>query len=196
MGQRAIAVMNAEEFFAWQAEQDELYELVDGLPLQMMAGAKRRHDRITVNLIGEAYAKLRGHSCQPTTQDTTINVSDTQIRRPDMMIDCGPYSDNSFIAADPRAVFEVLSDSTRVFDQTKKLEEYKAVASLTHIVLIDPDSPEAIAFQREPGGAWASRTVKGLEAEISFADLGFTLSLSEIYSDLTFRPRPKLVFEE
>jgi Uma2 family endonuclease len=32
-----------EEFFAWQERQPERYELVDGFPIRMMAGAKNVH---------------------------------------------------------------------------------------------------------------------------------------------------------
>ena len=97
--------MTADEFFAWHDLQDELYELVDGLPLKMMSGAENRHDDITVNLIVEAGNKLRGKPCRPTTQDTAIQISNRQIRRPDMIIKCGPSRDKTFVALDPRAIF-------------------------------------------------------------------------------------------
>ena len=193
MGQQALASMTADEFFAWQETQDELYELVDGQPMQMMAGAKRRHDQVTINLIVAVDARLRGKSCQPTTQDTAIQISATQIRRPDLAIDCGPFADEDYVAPDPRAVFEVLSRSTRIFDHTKKLEEYKSLASLRHIVLIDPDSPQVIAFQRSSDNSWASLTITGLDTAIDFADLGFNLLLRDNYRDLVFRVKPLLV---
>ncbi len=196
MGEKAIAVMNATEFFAWQESQDDLYELVDGLPLKMMTGARNRHDQIVVNIIGETRAILRGRTCRPTTQDSGVKISETQIRRPDVAIDCGPLVDESYLVNDPRVVFEVLSSSTRIFDQTKKLEEYKSVASLTHIVLIDPDAPELIVFARAAGQPWVSRTIEGLEAEVEFSSLGFSLPMAEIYRDLSFRARPALVDRE
>ena len=113
-----------------------------------------------------------------------------------MTIKCGPSREKTFVALDPRAVFEVMSPSTRGFDQSKKLEEYKSVESLSHIVLIDPDSPELIAYQRDASRAWVARMFSGLAAEVEFADLGFSLSLAEIYSDVAFRAKPVLVVEE
>ena len=196
MGQRAITSMTADEFFAWQEMQDELYELVDGMPLQMMSGTENRHDDITVNLIIEVGNKLRGKPCKPATQDTAVKISEGRIRRPDMTIKCGPSREKTFVALDPRAVFEVLSPSTRGFDQSKKLEEYKSVASLSHIILIDADSAELIAYQRDASRAWVARTRSGLAEVLEFADLGFSLSLDEIYRDVTFRAKPVLVVEE
>ena len=193
MGQRAVSVMTADEFFTWQLAQDGLYELVDGFPVKMMSGAENRHDDITTNLIVESGLRLRGKPCKPTTQDTGIRISDTQIRRPDMAIKCGPSREKTYYALDPRAVFEVLSPSTRGFDLTKKLEEYKSVSTLRHIVLIDPESPEIVAHQRRQDGIWESRTIKGLDAEIPFDDLGFDLSLAEIYRGVSFHPKPILI---
>ena len=161
MGEQAIVAMTAGEFFAWQERQSELYELVDGYPLKMMSGAANRHDQITVNIIVASANRLRGKSCRPTTQDTGIKISNTQIRRPDVAIACGPVVENSYIASDPRVVFEVLSPSTRLFDHAKKLEEYKSVASLRHILLIDPDAAEIIAFTRQTDATWTSRTIAG-----------------------------------
>ena len=193
MGETAVFAMTEGEFFVWQEAQNDLYELVDGIPLQMMTGASNRHDRITVNIIIEAGTKLRGKSWRPVTRDTSIKISETQIRRPDVAIDCGPVIDKSYIANDPRAVFEVLSPSTRLFDQARKLEEYKSVSSLFYTVLIDPDSPALITFTRQADGGWTSRTIEGLEEEVDFSAIGFTLPLVEIYRDLSFRPKPMLV---
>ena len=196
MGQRAVTTMTVGEFFVWQEEQDGLYELVDGYPLQMMSGAKRQHDRVTINLIVAVDRKLQGKPCQSSTQDTGIRISNTQIRRPDLAIDCGKFDPESYVADEPRAVFEVLSPSTRGFDQSKKLEEYKTIKSLQHIVLIDPNNPEVIAYQRAANGVWETHRFGGLEAAIEFADLGIELPMKEIYRNVNFLPRPVLVVEE
>src|ERR1700704_5271862 len=52
-----------EEFFAWQDKQPERYELVDGFPVRMMAGAKNVHDDIVVNVRAELRNQLRGGAC-------------------------------------------------------------------------------------------------------------------------------------
>jgi Uma2 family endonuclease len=46
MGDRATKGMTIEEFLAWQMDQEDRYELVDGQPVAI-AGAKLRHDRMT-----------------------------------------------------------------------------------------------------------------------------------------------------
>ena len=58
-----------EEFFAWQEGHSERYELVDGFPMRMMAGAKNVHDDIVVNVLAELRNQLRGGGCRPFTSD-------------------------------------------------------------------------------------------------------------------------------
>ncbi len=43
-------LMSVEEFFAWQLDQEERYELVDGVPVPLrgMTGASNVHDAIVV----------------------------------------------------------------------------------------------------------------------------------------------------
>ena len=74
------------------------------------------------------------------------------MRRPDVTVDCGPTADNALERARPTAVFEVLSPSTRKTDRFRKLEEYRAVDGLMHVVLIDPDRPVVLLYTP----AWAT----------------------------------------
>src|SRR5262249_9944902 len=71
-----------EEFFAWQERQPERYELVDGFPTRMMAGAKNLHDDIVVNVLAELRNQLRGGGCRPFTSDGSVETKPGQIRRP------------------------------------------------------------------------------------------------------------------
>jgi Uma2 family endonuclease len=104
------------EFFAWQETQPERYELVDGFPVRMMAGARNVHDDIVVNILAELRNQLRGSACRPFTGDGSIETKPGQIRRPDIGVDCGPRDPNATKAASPRILAEVLSPTTRDFD--------------------------------------------------------------------------------
>jgi Uma2 family endonuclease len=48
------------QFLAWQSTRQERYELVDGRPVRMTAGARNKHDDIVVNLLTELRRQLRG----------------------------------------------------------------------------------------------------------------------------------------
>lgn len=61
--------MTADEFLVWCLDQEGKWELVDGEPLLMMAGATDRHDRVVVNLIAMLRSRLRARVAgrRPTT---------------------------------------------------------------------------------------------------------------------------------
>jgi hypothetical protein len=75
----------------------------------------------------------------------------------------------------------------------QKLEEYKMVPWLAHIVLIDPDVAEAIPWLRAEGGAWQYVTVRGLESAIRLPEIACALGLGTLYEGLTFQSRPRVL---
>jgi Uma2 family endonuclease len=184
-----------EEFFAWQEKQSERYELVDGLPVRMMAGAKNVHDDIVVNVLAELRNQLRGGGCRPFTGDGSIETKPGQIRRPDIGVDCGRRDPNATKATSPRVVVEVLSPTTRDFDTIGKLEEYKLVDSLERIVVIEPNVPEVIIWVRATDQGWRKGIRQGLDQKIDMPEIGATLTLAEIYDGVEFPARPRLVPE-
>ena len=178
------------EFLAWQTGQSERYELVDGMPLRMMSGARRAHDRVVRNVIVQLGTQLRGKPCEAFTADFAVRTGPDQIRRPDAGIDCAPEeaegADDELVANDPRLVVEVLSPSTRRFDLFDKLTEYQRVESLRHILYIDPDAVAVRHWYRE-GGGWALRVLEpgigaeALDGAVEAPDLDLRLALTDVY---------------
>ena len=170
--------MTPEEFYAWQETPDDKYELVDGYPvprwpdIEMMTGASRRHDQIVFNLIRELGNQLRGGPCRGFTSDTAVRTVGRTRRRPDAGVECGPLDDQSHDAGDVRLVAEVLSPSTHEFDLFGKLDEYKSVETLEHILLIEPNSPQAILWSRAADRSWGHAKFEGLDASIRIESIG------------------------
>ncbi len=187
--------MTPEEFYAWQGPMDEKYELVDGYPVRMMTGASRRHDQIVFNIISSLGPQLRGSSCRGFTGDTAVRTLPRTRRRPDVGVECGHMDDESFEAGEVRLVVEVLSPSTREFNHYGKLEEYKAIASMRHVLLIEPNAPQAILWSRKSAESWKHSIFEGLDAFIVLDEPKITLRLSDVYADLIFRAAPMLVEE-
>ena len=181
--------MTVDEFFAWQERQPDRYELVDGQPLRMMAGAKNVHDDIVVNVISTLRERLRGGPCRPFTGDGAVETYPGQIRRPDIGVDCGKRDANAFKAADPRLVVEVLSPSTRDFNSFRKLEEYKSIAGLSHVLLVEPNEPLVAVWSRGDDAMWSEIRISEMDASIDLTALDCTLPLAEIYDGVAFAPR-------
>jgi Uma2 family endonuclease len=197
MADAARLTMTPEDFFVWQRDQDELYELVDGHPVprhRMMTGASMQHDRATVNIIGTLYAQLRGKPCRPTTADISIRTSIRGLRRPDVMVECAPLVPDTYEVLEPRLVVEVASPSTTTIDQIRKVEEHKRHPTLAYILLVETLKPQALLYRRS-GEGWDIETFEGLQAVVDLPDAGATLSLADIYDGLTFPARRDLASE-
>lgn len=187
MAEPATRRMTVEEFFAWQAEQDHNYELVDGVPVmtvKAMTGATATHDRVTVNAIVTLGTQLRGKPCRPATSDTSVRTV-RGTRRPDITVDCGQAGPKDMAAAEPRVVIEVLSPSTMHYDRFRKLLEYQQHPAIQVIMLVNTETPLVTALRRS-GSVWNSTDYEGLEVVIPLPEIEANLPLSELYLGVEF----------
>jgi Uma2 family endonuclease len=193
MADTALHKMPADEFLAWcQDREGEKWELVFGQPLRMMTGATHRHDRIVVNLLVALANRLRGGPCAPNTDDIAVKTAaGANVRRPDVIVDCGPKDPKGLDSKTPTAVFEVLSPSNANFTRFAKVDEYKGVASVQHIIIVDHDAPRLIHHQRLASGAWSSAEIDGLGESLDLPALGVALPLAEIFADVGFGETPE-----
>ena len=143
--------------------------------------------------LAELRNQLRGGGRRPFTSDGSVETKPGQIRRPDVGVDCGRRDPNATKATSPRVVVEVLSPTTRDFDTIGKLDEYKLIDSLAHIVVIEPNAPEVIVWARGDDRSWRKAIRQGLIQEIDMPEIGVTLALAEIYDGVEFPARPRLV---
>ena len=183
-----------EEFFAWLDEGhggEYRWELVDGEPraktygdpLEMMANPAVEHGIVVGNLFGMLRERLRGGPCRPFAGDYAAETRDDQLRLPDVLVDCGKREFGERTAKGPTVVFEVLSPSTRGTDTFTKLEEYKRIATIRHVVIVEPLQPDIAIWTREDGG-WAYGRVTRIDASLALPALGADLPLVEIYEDI------------
>lgn len=184
-----------DEYMAWEAEQEEKWELVDGYavprsdrwdfdPATGMAGARRSHNRVVKNLIVSLTNRLRGTRCEALPSDIKTRSPTGNGRYPDVTVECGQTDLDSLIA-EPRLVFEVLSRSNTLKQQLKLLEDYQAVPGMEQIVFLEQDRPAALSWTRA-GGAWSREELDGVDAELRLPGLDLTLPLTEAYEGFPF----------
>jgi Uma2 family endonuclease len=190
MADTAAQKMTADQFLQWclAPEQDEArWEFVDGVPVRMMTGATRRHDQIVVNLISELRSRLRGGPCMPSTADQAVKTNaGRRVRRPDVSVDCGPYNPQGLYLRSPTVVFEVLSPSTENVTLSSKLDEYKGLAGMRHIILLDQDKLLLAHHCRAANDAWTVEELCEPHGVLKLDAISVELTLAEIYADVSF----------
>jgi Uma2 family endonuclease len=160
--------MTIDEFFAWQLQPEDRYELVDGYPVEMMSGASGRHDAVVVNIIVSLGNQLRGKRCRPRTADTAIRTGIKALRRADVLVTCEPPRDDAYEAAEPRLVVEVLSPSNTGVAWERKLKEYRRHQQLEYILLVDSRVMAVTLYTRTEQG-WADTDADRPEDVLSLA---------------------------
>lgn len=188
MGEPELKRMTADEFLVWQQSETRNYELVDGLPvlpLKAMTGASHAHDRVTVNLLASLHGQLRRKPCKPTTDDIALKIPAGNVRRPDVIVECGEVDLRGTSAVEPKMAIEVLSPSTTNFDRFTKLDEYKTVPSLAYILLVDTEQPR-LTLHRRKGDLWIPEHSEGLDAVVDLPEIECRLTARDVFEGLPF----------
>lgn len=182
MAGAALRLMEADEFLVWSARQEARYELVEGVPVEMMAGASRVHDKIVINLIVSLGRQLRGTPCGPTTADIALRTRIRGVRRPDVMVTCDPPRSDIYEALQPRMAVEVLSPSNKGVAWDRKLREYRRHEALQYILLVDSEIVGVTLYERTPDG-WNDIDLDRLVDAVELPGIGCRLTLAEIYDE-------------
>jgi Uma2 family endonuclease len=180
----AYRLLDAKEFLDIDFGPDRKAELDCGV-IRMMAGGTAAHARIQGNLFASLYSKLRGSGCRPYGSDMAIKTDAYSVRFPDVSIICGnpsaPANDKQKFFDSAVAVFEILSPSTSVYDQSVKLKEYQAVADIQTIVFIDPDTEATRIIQRLGPASWRDDSFTG-GRDVPLPSLDIIIPQSDIFA--------------
>ena len=179
--------LTPEQFFERYEGLDGKYELVGG-EVVAMNGGSIAHAVIAGNIVAALAQKLRGSGCRPFNSDTGLLVDVDTVRYPDAAIYCDPRDFDADWLRErtlkhPRIVFEVLSPSTKMDDRAYKVVEYKSLASVELIVLVEPEDRSIEVHQRLDGGSWLHRHLPRDESlALGIADA--SLTFAEIFEGL------------
>lgn len=179
---------DAEAYLAWEAEQTERHEFVDG-EVYGMTVARDAHNRVAGNIYVALRAQLRGTPCRTYMSDMKLHIaSEHAYVYPDVFVTChaadlAPSAD--LMKQHPSLVVEVMSDSTGSYDHGRKFEMYRGIAGLTEVLFVQPERAQADLFRRNPAdGLWVLHPAAGAQAVVHLASLGIDLPFTAVYEDV------------
>jgi Uma2 family endonuclease len=189
--------MTADEFFDWIETQSEPYELVDGMPVRMIAGVSQAHSVATTNIVVALDPSAKTKGCRTTSSDTAVRTGQYGVRYPDVVVDCGPPDPSAKEAARPTVVVEVSSPGTMAIDLTDKIDEYQAHEDIQVIMLVEPDVISVKVYRRDVHGLWNVEKYGNLDQSVDLPEVGSFVGLRNVYDTLEPKSRPRLhVVEE
>lgn len=94
---------------------------------------------------------------------------------------------NNLFKNHPAIIFEVLSDSTALYDKEVKLKYYKRIDSLNYYVLVAQKEKMGEVYSRiNDTQIWEYQTFETVNELIEFDRLDFTLPVAVIYEGINF----------
>lgn len=175
------------EYIRLEQQTDEKHEYVDG-QIVAMAGGTLRASLIAGNLIAALHAALKGSPCRVYSSDARIRAGRTPfLTYPDISVICGlvgtdPDDPTDTTATNPRALIEILSPTTEMYDRGEKFSRYRRISSLEEYVLVAQGKPQVETFHKNKNGEWVLNEAVGLKATLKLKSLKIKLKFEDIYA--------------
>jgi Uma2 family endonuclease len=93
----------------------------------------------------------------------------------------------------PPVVVEVLSPSTKKYDNGEKFRFYRSLPSFSEYLLLAQDEVRAERHVRQPDGSWILREFTNPADEIELKSIGCRLPLQSLYERLEFESKTPAV---
>lgn len=176
--------LTEEEYLLFEKASRDKHEFFKG-EVFAMAGAGARHNVIFSNLFGEFAFRSKGKPCKPYGSDLRIHIPEnTLYTYPDISIICGEIISSKAdpdTAVQPTVLIEILSPSTRNYDQGIKFRLYREIPTLKEFITVDSESISIEAYQINTKGNWELKDLRSIENTLAINTVGVSLTLREIY---------------
>ncbi|WP_182864802.1 Uma2 family endonuclease [Rhodopirellula sp. JC639] len=150
-----------------------------------MAGASRRHNLITGNIVTSLNLGLRDSDCQVFPSDMRVKIPTTGLMTyPDVSVACGEpefNDDEQDTLTNPVVLVEVLSRSTEAYDRGAKFEQYRNLQSLRHYLLIAQERLHVEHFSLQADGNWLLQELNKPGGVAQLKSIDCELPVDEIY---------------
>jgi Uma2 family endonuclease len=187
-----IAILNndryftPEEYFAWEEQQLERHELIDG-HVYAMSGGTQNHSAIKLNIGSLIQAHLRGSKCSVFDSDLKVNIlNSTNYTYPDLSVTCDDHDrENAIYISYPCLIVEVLSSSTEAYDRGKKFEKYRRNPNLIDYVLVSSEEVAIDIYQKNDVGQWMFLSYRSGDL-VELKSIGLSLPIEQFYEEIVF----------
>lgn len=185
----SIQRLSETEFLQLERRAEFKSEFFDG-EMFAMAGGTRAHSLIATNLVRELGNRLKGRPCVTYNADLRVKVEVSGLLTyPDVSVVCGEQrflDGEEDTLLNPTLIAEVLSDSSEAYDRGRKFAHYRLIPSLRHYLLVSQKEPRVEMLSRATGDEWIWREASDLVGTLELPALEISISLSEVFSQVTF----------
>jgi Uma2 family endonuclease len=185
MNMQAIKKLTASDYLTIERQAEVKSEYFNG-ELFAMAGASRKHNQITSNLVRCLGNQLQDKPCSVYSADMKVKIDYLdKYTYPDVVLSCDneifedEYED---VLLTPLVIIEVLSDSTEAYDRGDKFLHYQNIESLKEYILISQKEYLLEHYIRKSKNQWIYQEYHSSENKIYCKSIDSYISLHDVYS--------------
>lgn len=175
-----------EEYFAWEEQQLERHEYIDG-EVYAMSGGTINHSEIASRfnrLLGN-YLEDRG--CRTLNSDARISIlQTTDYSYPDASVTCDERDKTTtqYITY-PCLIVEVLSDSTEAYDRGEKFYRYRRNLALQDYLLVSAKSISIDLYRKNDAGEWVIINYRAGDL-VELRSINLSFPIEQVYRGIVF----------
>jgi Uma2 family endonuclease len=184
LAQKKPEFLSPQEYLKFERKSEIRHEYIDGEIFEM-AGAKKRHNRISVNVLRLLDTQILNRDCNIYGSDMRIGIpSSATYTYPDAVAICGEEifeDDEEDTLLNPMMIVEVLSKSSEAYDRGAKFEYYQEIESFQEYILISQEPYRVEQYVRKNKNEWAYFEFRSSSDLVELRSINCKMSLQDIY---------------
>lgn len=176
--------LTPKEYLEFERKSEIRHEYLDG-EIYEMAGANKRHNRISVNILRLLDSQLLERECALYGSDMRIKIPETEkYTYPDIVAVCGEEifeDETEDTLFNPMLIVEILSKSTEAYDRGAKFEYYQTIESFGEYLLISQEPFRVEQYVRKEKNVWTYFEFRNSEDIVQLSSIDCEVKLRDIY---------------
>lgn len=179
-----------EEYLALEETANYKSEYRDG-EIVPMTGCTTNHNEIALNIAANLKFSLKGKNYKVYMGDVRLWIPHyRQYTYPDVMVIQGQpiyTGKGTTTVMNPKLIVEVLSKSTKNYDQGDKFLYYRSISEFTEYLLIEQTECRLLQYIKTSTNQWQLTEYESVDSVISLNSVELEVSLSDIYEGVDFK---------
>ena len=178
-----------EEYLELEEAADYKSEYRDG-DIVPLTGGTTNHNKIALNFAANLKFGLKGQKYDIYIGDVRLWIPRyRQYTYPDVMVIQGEpiyTGTNTTTVMNPLLIAEVLSKSTKNYDQGDKFLYYRSIPELREYILIDQSQYHVMQYVKTAEGQWLFTEFEAEDSVLSLQSVDFKIAFSDLYERVNF----------
>jgi Uma2 family endonuclease len=178
--------LTPEEYFAWEEQQLERHEYIDG-EVYAMSGGTINHGRIAIKITSMLDSHLDSGGCITGNSDIRIAILEVdEYSYPDGSVTCDERDKTTpqYITY-PCLIVEVLSDSTEAYDRGEKFYRYRRNPVLQDYLLVSAKSIAIDLYRKNDAGDWMILNYRAGDI-VELKSINLSFPIEQVYRGIIF----------